>query len=424
MLNDLHLMISTLTILLLPLTAAISVVDPINRSESISAPILLPQNVPNLRRDTNSSALNNITSNITSGAEKVLWIIQDTYDASNFFNSFSFFTGDDPTHGTVTYVNESTAFAHNLSYISWDGKKVIMKGDDTNTLQAGQNRESVRVSSNAIYNTGLFILDIDRAPWGCGVWPAFWTLGNGPWPTLGEIDIIEGVHDNEHNQVTWHTSAGYFFPCGCSHTDANVILGCQLTPPVNNSYTGTIVTLNNQTNLDCEGSGLLPGCGVIEWSRASYGPTFDAQGGGVFAMKWDQDGISVWSFYRVAIPEDILQGIPNPANWPNPTATLEPAGCNILNYFQNHSIIFDITFCGDWAGNSYATSGCPGTCPDRLMNPANFVNASWSINYLKVYRRQSVVGVANAGVVPPVKQLCIPMLLSLVAISAFSLVVL
>lgn len=26
----------------------------------------------------------------------------------------------------------------------------------------------------------------------------------------GEIDIIEGVHDNEHNQVTWHTSPGYF----------------------------------------------------------------------------------------------------------------------------------------------------------------------------------------------------------------------
>ena len=24
-------------------------------------------------------------------------------------------------------------------------------------------------------------------------------------PQTGEIDIIEGVHDNEHNQVTWHT---------------------------------------------------------------------------------------------------------------------------------------------------------------------------------------------------------------------------
>ncbi len=30
-------------------------------------------------------------------------------------------------------------------------------------------------------------------------------------PQTGEIDIIEGVHDNEHNQVTWHTSAGYFY---------------------------------------------------------------------------------------------------------------------------------------------------------------------------------------------------------------------
>ncbi|KAI0004307.1 glycoside hydrolase family 16 protein [Russula compacta] len=395
-------MLSTLTFLFLPLTAALNVFT----NEPLSSPQTWePQNLPYLRRDTNNSVLNNITSNITSGSEKFLWVIQDIYNASNFFQSFSFFTGEDPTHGTVTYVDEPTAFADNLSYISWDGK-VIMKGDDTTTLQSGQNRNSVRVSSNAIYNTGLFILDINRAPWGCGVWPAFWTLGNGNWPTTGEIDIIEGVHDNEHNQVTWHTSAG-----------------CMLTPSSN--FTGTIVQQNNQSYLDCEGSATLPGCGVIEWSQASYGPTFDAQGGGVFAMKWDQDGISVWNFYRVAIPEDILAGIPNPDNWPLPTATLEPAGCDPLKYFVNHSIIFeDITFCGDWAGNSYATSGCPGTCPQRLMDPSNFVNASWSINTLKVYRRQSIIGVVNAGVPPPVMQLHLPMLLGMAALTAFFLVVL
>lgn len=54
------------------------------------------------------------------------------------------------------------------------------------------------------------------------MWPAWWTLGGGQWPYVsvsihrariesddyvqtGEIDIIEGVHDNAHNQVTWHT---------------------------------------------------------------------------------------------------------------------------------------------------------------------------------------------------------------------------
>jgi|SRR6267154_1255433 len=57
----------------------------------------------------------------------------------------------------------------------------------------------------------------------------------------GEIDIIEGVHDNEHNQVTWHTSAGYFLSCDCSRESADAKLGCNLTPPVNNSYTGSPV---------------------------------------------------------------------------------------------------------------------------------------------------------------------------------------
>lgn len=384
--------------ILLPSAAAVTVLSPPNHNASIpNSPVLLPQEARHLRRDTNSSVSNNKTSNTTSAS--FVWIIEDTYDASNFFESFNFFTGDDPTHGTVTYVDNATAFAQNLSYISWDGK-VIMKGDDTSTLQAGQNRNSVRVSSNKIYNTGLFILDINRAPWGCGVWPAFWTLGNGQWPTTGEIDIIEGVHDNEHNQVTWHTSAG-----------------CNLT--ASSDFTGTIVQQNNQSYLDCEGSATLPGCGVIEWSQASYGPTFDAQGGGVFAMKWDQDGISVWNFYRVAVPEDIQEGFPNPATWPNPTATLEPTGCNPLEYFNNHTIIFDITFCGDWAGNSYATSGCPGTCSDRLMDPTNFVNASWSINTLKVYRRQDVK-VVSAGTLQ-ILHLPLPLSLAIVMITAFVL---
>jgi hypothetical protein len=53
----------------------------------------------------------------------------------------------------------------------------------------------------------------------------------------GEIDIIEGVHDNQHNQVAWHTAPGRFE----SHiTLANclTILGCLLNTTA--GFTGTI----------------------------------------------------------------------------------------------------------------------------------------------------------------------------------------
>ncbi|KAI0033145.1 glycoside hydrolase family 16 protein, partial [Vararia minispora EC-137] len=310
-----------------------------------------------------------------------IWVLQDTYDHTNFFDSFVYYTGGDPTHGTVNYVDNATAAANNLSYIS-DRNTVIMKGDDTTWLPLGQNRMSVRVSSKVTYNTGLFILDANHAPWGCAVWPAFWTLGNtGIWPQSGEIDIIEGVHDNAHNQVTWHTQAN-----------------CSITPNAI-PFTGTIGQVNGVNNTNCEagGAGNLPGCGVIEWSRASYGPDFDAQSGGVFAMKWDDDGIAVWSFYRVAVPQDIFDGTPDPSGWGEPVAALAPDNCNISSFFYNHNIIFDITFCGDWAGNSYATSGCPGTCPERLQDPSNFINASWDLNSLKVYRRQNIPTVVSSA---------------------------
>ncbi|KAJ3526186.1 hypothetical protein NM688_g8288 [Phlebia brevispora] len=320
-------------------------------------------------------------SNDTDAASSdtaVVWTIDDNYAGQTFFDGFDFYTGADPTHGTVNYTTKDFAFANNLAYVQSDGT-VIMKGDNTTTLPVNVNRNSVRVSSTKQYNTGLFILDLNQAPWGCGVWPAWWTLGGGQWPYTGEIDIIEGVHDNEHNQVTWHTGPN-----------------CTLNP--NATFTGAIVETNGQPNLVCDGlANGNSGCGVTEWSRASYGPTFDAQGGGVFAMKWDEDGIAVWSFYRAAVPQDIVSSQPDPSNWGTPVAVLEPSGCDPISNFINHSIVFDITFCGDWAGNSYATSGCPGTCTTQLQDPGNFDNAIWNINTLKVYKKVTLTRPATSA---------------------------
>lgn len=41
-----------------------------------------------------------------------------------------------------------------------------------------------------------------RMPDAVGVWPAFWLLGNGAWPTTGEIDIMEYV-----GEKTWTGTA-------------------------------------------------------------------------------------------------------------------------------------------------------------------------------------------------------------------------
>ena len=43
-----------------------------------------------------------------------------------------------------------------------------------------------------------------RMPDAVGVWPAFWLLGNGPWPTTGEIDVMEYIGEKGWTGVAIH----------------------------------------------------------------------------------------------------------------------------------------------------------------------------------------------------------------------------
>ncbi|ORX61989.1 SelR-domain-containing protein [Hesseltinella vesiculosa] len=291
------------------------------------------------------------------------WTLTDTYQGNTFFDGFTFFTENDPTHGTVKYVDRTTAQASGLIYAQ--NNVVTMKADATNVTPNG--RPSVRISSNKTYNSGLFILDLSHMPTGCGTWPAYWLVG-GNWPNQGEIDILEGVNTQIKNQVTLHTNAG-----------------CTMDPKTSHS-TGKWLT--NNCDINAPGQPANAGCSVESTSGFSYGPGLNAIQGGVYATQWKPDtGIQVWFFPRYRIPADITSGNPNPASWGNATADFPFNNCS-SNHFTNMAITFDLTFCGDWAGAVYNSKfNCPGNCNDFVANqPWAFSQAYWKINSLKVYQ--------------------------------------
>ncbi|KAL9043785.1 MAG: hypothetical protein Q9214_003038 [Letrouitia sp. 1 TL-2023] len=305
----------------------------------------------------------------------------DTYDASNFFSSFNFFAEKDPTNGFVQYKTLQAAAASGLIGIdtSTPNRLIYLGVDHESKDPAG--RASVRVSSQKAYTHGLFITDLEHMPGAstssasnggeCGAWPAHWLLAEGvTWPQNGEIDILEGANDQVNNQITLHTAPG-----------------CSID---NQGFSGQLVTPNCDVN--APGQDKNAGCAIRHpmADSMSFGAGFNAVGGGVYATEWTSQGISVWHFPRVDVPADISSGNPDPTNWGLPVAKFAGGGCNIDQHFQNHNIIFDTTFCGDWAGNAWETSpGCKAkatTCQEYVQNnPEKFTESYWVIRSVKVY---------------------------------------
>ncbi|TFK64097.1 glycoside hydrolase family 16 protein [Pluteus cervinus] len=262
----------------------------------------------------------------------------------------------------VNFLSESDAQKQGLAYVN-DAGNFVMAVDSTNPVGANGNRNSVRIFSPNPYNTGLFIADIKHMPVGCSVWPAYWTVGPN-WPSGGEIDVLEGVHNQYGNQMTLHTSPSP----GCqaaNNVPATARLATQQCAVLNGDNTG---------------------CAFVSDDGSSYGTGFNNVGGGVYAHQWTASAIKIWFFPRSQIPQDIYQETPNPSGWGEPDATWSANSCDIGSHFSDHVITFDITLCGDWAGATFNSAGCPGTCAQFVANPDNFKNAFWEVQGVRVYQ--------------------------------------
>jgi hypothetical protein len=305
--------------------------------------------------------------------------------SSNFFDGFNFETFDDPTHGFVDYVSSDVAWQQGL--IGYQNGKVYIGVDHTNVVDSGRGRKSIRLSSKYQLNgRNLVVIDLEHmpttvgnvAPAGCSTWPAFWTVG-GSWPYNGEIDIIEYVNTDNTVLTTLHTAAN----CDQSSEPTSMFAG----------HWATTINGANSDNCDVNAWDQYSnqGCGIFGNEGSSVGQSFNKRGsGGVFVMEWDSSTeIRAFFFSREKIPWDLANKQPNPNNWGTPYARFA-VGANSQcssDHFNSHNIIFDTTFCGDWAGSVFASSCYPQSdCTNFVRyNPAEFSEAYWLINYVDTY---------------------------------------
>ena len=144
--------------------------------------------------------------------------------------------------------------------------------------------------------------------------PLSWTTSTSSWPNDGEIDIVEGVNQQVTNQISLHTGDN------CS---------------MNQASNGSIGTLGST---DCASATNPAGCSLTDKSPGSYGEPFNAGQGGVYAMEWTSQAISVWWWARRDIPADVRSGAPQPATWATPVARFQ-GSCDIDSHFKDHQIV-------------------------------------------------------------------------------------
>ncbi|TRM66551.1 concanavalin A-like lectin/glucanase domain-containing protein [Schizophyllum amplum] len=225
-----------------------------------------------------------LTSALAAVASATTYHASEAFQGDGFYTGFSFEAIPDPTNGRVQYVDKATAQANNLTFATDD--IFILRADRWTTLTAGgPGRQSVRIQSTKAYTNHISVFNVRHMPQGCATWPAMWYADTNNWPGAGEIDVLEGVNDVMPNAASLHTTAR------CSMPGARTELGAA-------------------EQLDCNWlANGNAGCGVSMSTQDSYGPAFNANGGGWFVAERNSAGISVWFWARndATVPLDVKE---------------------------------------------------------------------------------------------------------------------
>ncbi|PAV20464.1 glycoside hydrolase family 16 [Pyrrhoderma noxium] len=309
------------------------------------------------------------------------------YSGSSFFDRWDFYgSWDNLTNGDVWWLDRVNATQQQLAYVNTDGNAII-RVDDTSVVPYNEKRNSIRITTTDSYNYGsLIIIDILHLPFGCSVWPAFWTKGE-TWPDDGEIDIIEAINLMTSNQMALHTTAG------CYHDTPTGQIG-QSTGLGPGNVGGTGLNSDGEDATDCS---TPSGCVVTETKANSFGSSFAENGGGVWAMQFDIAGVYIWFWPRGEVPVSIEESTSTSSmdlsDWGSPSAAYPNSSCTFEDFFTPQQLVMDITLCGDWAGlaavynATCGSSGPTGICYTNNVvgNGSNYADAYFEVSHIRAY---------------------------------------
>ena len=343
-------------------------------------------------------------------------------EGEKFFDFYNFYDGPDSlgSAGRNVYVSKQRALQLGIANTSTDsvtGQEYVFM----NSVSSEEGpRESIRLEGIRRFQHGLFILDLDHMPTGCGVWPAFWLTDEKHWPDHGEIDIVEGINLQPMAKTAMHTSDR----CDMyAHVPSYDWTGKWDTATgIPETWTGEP---DYETRVEADNCWVMAphqwqnqGCVAIDQRNYTLGAPLNEVGGGLYALEWDpaNQRIRSWVFPRnEEIPENLQAAVetsslqsserlsPDTDQWGLPYAYFaigQYTGCS-ADHFQNMRIVINLAFCGTVAGNRFLAD-CPEiaklnltgggdpweTCNAYIdSNPKALEEAYWKIRGAYVFQR-------------------------------------
>jgi beta-glucanase (GH16 family) len=246
--------------------------------------------VVNVTSGASGAPTTGYTSPLTYSGLSLVW--DDEFNGTSLSPDWTFDIGT----GSGGWGNNELQYYTNQNHSVNNGYLEITAKEETINAQ---QYTSTRLKTQGIKSWKYGRIDIRAAlPYGQGIWPAFWMLGDNissvSWPTCGEIDIMEMIGGSGDRDRTVH---------------------------------GTVHWNENGTHAQFGGSKTLP--------SGKFADEFH-----VFSIVWNQNSIT-WLLDNV----------------PYNTVDITPA--NMSAFKEKFFLIFNMAVGGNWPGNPDGTTIFP-----------------------------------------------------------------